>query len=164
MPKAVFDSKAENVSYELLPDGDYPFEVVGCDFSISTGPKTSGSEQMDIKCMFYKDGTFQKRLGQWTETLIFHPSCAWKISVFTKCANMLVNGEQPADGAEIEYTADSVVGLRGWATVGHRQDRNDKSKFWNHVVAWLIKDKLAKRETQKPAAGASEVGDDGLPF
>jgi hypothetical protein len=169
MPKTKFDAKAESTQFEMIPDGDYPFEVMACDFSISTGNKTAGSEVMEVKVRFFKDSTFTKPMAQWTESLIFHPSCDWKISVFTKCANMLVDGQLPADGAEIDYTAEAVVGLRGWATVRNKPSTQDKDKRWNYVAAWLTtKEKLARRELHpdETPAGVPAGGDDEgkLPF
>lgn len=150
MPKNTFDSKAESLEFQLLPDGDYIFEVVSVDVGISTGRKTAGSEVIDLKCQFFnKDG---KRLGQWTESLIFHQSCAWKVSVFTKCANMLIDGKTPSDGAEIDYSPETMLGLRGWCSVGHHSSATDATKVYNDVKAWLTnKEKLPRAHVAKPA-------------
>lgn len=166
MPTVKFDSTAESTQFELLPDGDYPFEIVGADFGISTGPKTKGSENMELKVAFYKDATFQRKAAQWTEEFIFHPNCEWKLSVFTKCANMLVDGKPPSHGVEIEYTESTVIGLRGWATVRNRASSADAQKpaeerrRFNHVAAWITnKEKLARAVVK---TAPSE--DENLPF
>lgn len=145
MPKSKFDSKAESSIFELLPDGDYPFEVTGCDFSLSTGGKTHGSDMMELKLTFFRNNTFSEKCGKCHETLIFHPNSEWKLSVFAKCANVLVNGQVPGDGVEIEWTAGLVLGLRGWATVRSKEGTKDKTKKFNYVASFLTnKEKLAR--------------------
>ncbi len=157
MPSIKFDSKAESTQFELLPDGDYPFEIVGVDFSVSKGGKTNGSDVMEMKVAFFEDATFQKKIAQWTEDLIFHPNCEWKISVFTKCANMLVNGKPPEHGAEIEYTEDTVLGLRGWATVRQKAGQQDPNKKFNYVLAWLTnKEKLPRAHVEHESPVSEE--------
>lgn len=145
MPKHTFDAKAESLEFTLLPDGDYTFEVLSIDTSIRNSGKTSGSDEVEMKCAFYKDAKFEKKIAQWTESLIFHESIAWKISVFTKCANILVDGKVPGDGAELDYCAETMVGLRGWATVRTKAGTKDPTKKFNYVAVWLTnKEKLAR--------------------
>lgn len=161
MPKASFDSKAESTQFETLPDGDYPFEIIAADFALSNGPKTNGSETMELKVAFFRDGKFEKKIAQWTETFIFHRSTEWKLSVFTKCANMLVDGKQPDHGLEVEYTAQTVLGLRGWATVRSKPGKNDPTKSFNYVAAWLTnKEKLDRAAVIQPQPGE----DSDIPF
>lgn len=161
MPTTKFDSKAESTVFELLPDGDYPFQIIAADFGISKGPKVAGSEDMDLKVAFYKDGTFEKKIAQWTEGFIFHPSCEWKLSVFTKCANMLIDGQPPDHGADIEYSPDTVVGLRGWATVRNKPSQTDKEKRYNYVASWLTnKAKIPRAPVTAPAEAPAQPQDD----
>lgn len=165
MPKSTFDAKAESTAFELLPKGNYPYEVIACDFELSKGPKTRGSDVMVLKLAFYRDDKFEKKAAQWSEDFIFHPSCDWRLSVFAKSANMLVNGTQPADGAEIDWTPELVIGLRGWATVGTRTHGEDKAKAedekrkYNEVVVWLTNlPKLSRVEAK------AKPEDEGEPF
>jgi hypothetical protein len=166
MPSIKFDAKAESTAFELLPDGDYPFEVVAYDTSISTGAKTSGSEQMEIKVAFFADETFAKKRAQWTETLIFHPSSLWKLSVFAKCTDMrLPDGTVPGDGVDLEFSEATVVGLRGWASVRSKASTKDPAKRFNHVAVWLTtKPKLARREIPAEEMPVDEPSGKGLPF
>lgn len=162
MPTLKFDAKAESIQFELLPNGDYPFEIVAVDVGISTGRKTGGSDIVEMKVSFFADATFTKKRAQWTEDLIFHPSCAWKVSVFTKCANMLLDGKTPPDGAELDYSADTMIGLRGWATVGfdiHSEDKNKpviEQRRYNKVVVWLTNKEKLPRNTPEVDPFADE--------
>lgn len=152
MPTHTF-TDAENIPQGLLK-GDYPFEVVGVAFSISTGAKTKGSEVIEVKCLFYEDVKFEKKLAQWTENLILTDKCAWVVDTFTKSANLLVDGKPPVKGQAIEFDEAMLMGLRGWATCrSHYGKMNDgkgnmvedRSKEYNEVVSWITnKPKLAK--------------------
>lgn len=166
MPKKIFDANAENKTFELIANGDYPFEIVGVDFGISNGGKTSGSDTMELKVAFFKDKTFETRVAQWTEYLIFHKTCEWKIDVFTKCANMLVGGKAPDHQTEVDYSEATLLGLRGWATVRSHVPDSDKNKpageqrRFNHVEMWITnKEKLARAAV---SAGSEE--EEPLPF
>jgi hypothetical protein len=164
MPKSTFDSKAESMSFELLPKGDYPWQVVGCDFEISKGRETIGSDVMVLKVAFYKDDKFEHKLAQWSENLIFHESIAWKLNVFIKCSNLLIDGKPPEHGAEIEWTPELVIGLRGWATVGSRVHKDDVNKpeaekrKYNQVVSWLT------NKAKIPRAEVVAKEDEDYPF
>lgn len=164
MPKSKFDSKAESSVFELLPDGDYPFEVVACDFTLSTGAKTRGSDQMELKLAFYRDAKFERKIAQWTETMIFHPNCEWKISVFAKCANVMVGGKAPGDGEEIEWTAGLVLGLRGWATVHSQEGTSERAKAehkrFNRVLAFITN----KEKLERCIAAATTEPQEEYPF
>ncbi|HYG22748.1 MAG TPA: hypothetical protein VEH04_08205 [Verrucomicrobiae bacterium] len=164
MPSVKFDSKAEFTQFEMLPDGDYPFEIVAVDFALSTGNKTNGSETMECKVAFFRDKAFEKKAAQWTETFIFHPSTEWKLSVFTKCANMLVNGKVPADGEEIEYTEATVKGLRGWASVRNKAGTQDKEKRFNYVAAWITNKEKLPRNTPAPIPFSEPVKSEEEPW
>src|SRR4051812_20668140 len=77
--------------------GDYRFEVVGFDTGLQGGQgKTAGSEKLEIKLRFFRDEAFQHPCAQWTEDLIIHELTAWKIDLFVKAANLLINGRPPA--------------------------------------------------------------------
>lgn len=153
MPKSTFDSKAESKTFELLPKGDYPWEVIACDFEISKGQKTRASDVMVLKLVFYRDDKFESKAAQWSEDFIFHESTDWKLNVFAKSGNLLINGKPPEHGAEIEWTPELVIGLRGWATVGQRTHHEDVNKpeaekrKYNQVVSWLTnKAKIPRAE------------------
>lgn len=164
MPKLKFDAKAESLQFELLPDGDYPFEVVAVDFSISKGRATAGSDVVELKLRFFSDKTFTKRRAQWTEDLIFHENCAWKVSVFTKCTNILVDGKVPPDGAELDYSESTMMGLRGWATVRTEEyEKNGQRKKANRVASFLTDREKLPRNTPPEDDGFGEATD-GKPF
>ena len=152
MPKHTFDSKsAENLpEFKLLPPGDYCFEVVSIGNSLSTGAKTRGSDVVELKLAIYADATFSTKLAQWTEDLIFHSSIAWKINQFTKCANMMVDGKSVGDGDEVDYSEETLIGLRGWVTVHTEDGYTDKTKKYSRVKVWLTNKEKLPRNTPAP--------------
>lgn len=144
MPKTTFKTPEPPLNERL--NGDYPFEVVACDFGISNSKgKTNGSETMELKLKFFRDATFEKPVAQWTETLYFHESCDWKVHQFSLAANLQVEGRLVKVGDEIEYTENMVIGLRGWATCMPEKSTTDASKEYNRVKVFLTnKEKLPK--------------------
>lgn len=165
MPKSTFDAKAEPIIFERLPDGDYPYEVTACDFELSKGQITRGCDVMVLKLVFYRDDKFEKKAAQWSEDFIFHPSCDFKLNLFAKSSNLLVGGKPLEHGAEIDWTPELVIGLRGWAKVGSRTHGDDKAKpesekrKYNQVVVWLTNlPKLARVEAK------AKPEDEGEPF
>jgi len=146
MPKKAFNPKAADApQFTLLPDGDYCYEVTSINVGIRNSGKTNGSEEITMKLAFYEDATFTKKMGQFSESLIFHDSIAWKIDAFTKSAGMLVDGQVPGDGVEVDYSTETMIGLRGWATVSHEQGMTDKTKTYNRVKAWISNKELLPR-------------------
>lgn len=170
MPKYKFGDE-ENQVFELIPAGDYPFQVVGVDFGIQNGGKTNGSDIMDLKVKVYKDGTYDHPLAQIFERLIFHKSCLWKIDTFVKASNLLVNGTSPAKDAEIDFNEDLLKGLRGWCTIKidtFKKADNTEGKS-NKVAVWLTnKPKLDRAPTPVEVDDAgfdSGTGsDEDIPF
>jgi hypothetical protein len=153
MPKTTFKTPEPPLNERL--NGDYPFEVVGCDFGISTSKgKTNGSETMELKLKFFRDATFAQPLAQWTETLYFHESCDWKVHQFMLAANLQVNGRLVQKGDDVEFTEYLVIGLRGWATCLPEKDKSNATddagrvKEYNRVRAFITnKQKLDKHVT-----------------
>lgn len=146
MPKHVFKD-SDNIKFELLPKGDYIVEVVGVEFGIQKpGTETAGSDIMKIKVKV--DG----KPNQWEERFIFYKSCEWRIDTFVKCMNFLVNGKPPVKGQEIDYTEESLMGLRGWVTIGVREQKKTvnnitETTLYNEVLVWLTdKPKLARAD------------------
>ena len=145
MPKLTY-STPEPPLFERIT-GDFPFEVVGVSYGLSNGPKTNGSETMELKLKFFKDNTFTEPVGQWTYTFIFHEKTNWKINQFAICANIQVDGRTIKPGDEFDYANEHVlIGLRGWALCEPEKDERDKSKEYNRVKEFYTdKPKIAKR-------------------
>lgn len=157
MPKASF-AKPEQPLFEQIT-GDYPFEVVGFDVTISQGNKTRGSSQMELKLKFFKDATFEQPVAQWTETLIFHPDTIWRVNQFALCANVQVNGRIIQEGDDVDYTdsepepgcvAVNPIGLRGWAKCLPRQGIKDPTKKFNSVQIFYTDKPKLERATEDP--------------
>lgn len=141
MPKFTFTDQ-ENKSFEPLPPGDYVARVTACEFGIAKGAKTAGSDTMELEL----EVQGKDRTGKCYETLIFHPSCAWKIDTFIKSFNLLIEGRAPAKDEEIEYTEHRVVGLRGWVTLNIEEyEKNGQKRKTNRIAVFITnKEKLTK--------------------
>jgi hypothetical protein len=164
MPKYRFGDE-DNQSFEIMPAGDYPYEITGVSFEIQSGGKTSGAEVLELKVKFFRDITFETPLAQFTERLIFHKTCLWKIDTFVKSSNMMVNGSVPSKDQEIEFTESEIVGLRGWATVRvEKYKKTDGSEGTsNKVAVWITnKPKLARRSKIDPEDVPTAQNDDDL--
>lgn len=100
----------------LLPDGDYIFEVSDFECKLSKGAKTSGSDKYELELTFETGNRVY-------ESLIDHPSCAWKIDTFLKSAGVKMAKGESFDFREDLARANGVrwvdpIGLRGWCRVG----------------------------------------------
>jgi hypothetical protein len=165
MPKFTFTDE-DVPQFTVLPKGKYQYEVVGFDLGISNGAKTNGNDTMELKLLFFVDDI---KAAQWTETLIFprdDKDCITKeqkdtnqflrgrVNMFTKSANMLIDGQPPAKNQEVEYTAETTIGLRGWAQVDQKAGTKNPEKKFNYVDIWLTgEEKLARNV---PAAAEEE--------
>ena len=147
---------SENFSYQV-PPGDYRWQVIGVEFGIQRGSGvTNGSDNMDVKLAFYKDG---KKDAQWTETMIFHESIFWRLDTFLKSGNYKVgadgrydpNGRVPKEGEELNFEADDIMGLQGWATVEDNKykGKDGAERVNSRVARWLDKEKLPKAQVEK---------------
>ncbi|HYE30260.1 MAG TPA: hypothetical protein VEH27_02425 [Methylomirabilota bacterium] len=168
MPKHVFTDQ-EGQSLVILKSGDYILEVVSAEQTISTGNKTRGCDQLELKLREQDTGALIY------ETLTFgYPALGWKIDTFMKSM-----GLHASKGEEVELTAESVIGLRGWATVRPDKYVNSQGveKENNKVAAWITtKDKFPKivkvdyfdqRKTAPAQASApvpAQAVDDDVPF
>jgi hypothetical protein len=153
MPTFQFND-SENKVFEPLPPGDYIARVTECEFSISNGAKTSGCDKMKLKFVVEKNGEERK----FSERLIFHESCGWRIDTFAKSFNLLIGGKPPTKGQPIEWSEHMVVGLRGWVTLGIREG-SDKKKY-NEVVTFITnKEKFPKLIEIEAAPSASDEPD-----
>jgi len=161
----VFDSKkAETPIFEVI-SGDFPFEIVAVDSSISQGGKTRGSDVRDVKLKFYKDATFTQPVAQWTEDFINADNCLWKWFVFSKCV-----GFEFADGHEFDIDG-SWIGRRGWATCKpqetNRKDDIDAStgrpKRYNRVAVFITNKGKLPPNLPTEFAPSSDP-DEKLPF
>lgn len=127
------DSEAK--VFELAPEGDYVLRVVEFECGISKGGKTSGSDSYDVKFLIESKGS------TFFETLIDHPSCAWKIDIFLKSA-----GVQLKKGEAFEFRKDKAdyeavpwidpIGLRMWARVKIEPSQKDPTKKYNKVAVF----------------------------
>jgi hypothetical protein len=168
MPKTTFNDPQPPPPREKL-SGDYPFQVVAFEKSISQGAKTRGSDVVTLKLRFFRDATFSESASQWEEDFIFHPSCEWKLMQFLLAANFRVGIRLIEKGDEIEIEEHNTIGLRGWATCKPEEDRDKgkiddatgKVKTYNRVVAYITnKPKLAKHVD----LDAPPVPEDDVPF
>lgn len=161
----------EAPSFVVHPDGDYVLRVVGCDSKISTGEKTAGSPQWDLKVVV--EGVAGN--GHVFESLIDHETSAWKIDTFLKSTNSV-----PPKGAAFDFNEDAAnaagilfidpIGLRGWA---HLVVDEWKGKKRNKIGVWLTNKPKLPRATPEPkpqpasapaSAPATTSDDDDIPF
>lgn len=132
MPKYIFQD-SENLTFETIPEGDYPFEIVDADEAVQSQGKTKGSDVINLKVRIFKDDTFAEKLAQWKEQLIFHSSCFWKVDTFMKACG-LARGS--VKGEEIEVTDKNILGRRGWCGVGLKPSTSDPTREFNYVAIW----------------------------
>lgn len=132
MPTYIFGD-SDNLSFEPISEGDYPFEIESAEEAIQNGGRTSGSDILKLKVVIYQDDTFKTMLAKWTETLIFHESCFWKIDCFVKCTGY----PAPDKGEELSMPASAMTGLRGWCKVGLKPGVRDPNRHFNHVALWF---------------------------
>jgi hypothetical protein len=130
---------------ELIPSGDYIFTVKKFECGISNGAKTNGSDKYEFELEIEGKGRTV------LESLIDHPSCAWKLDCFLKCCGITI-----AKGESYEFRQDlaqandrrwvNPIGLRGWCSVVVEEyTRRDGKKFkYNKIgVFYTDKEKLA---------------------
>lgn len=141
-------------TFELLPAGEYPFEVISADSAMVASGKLAGSEKLELKLMIYTDASFAAKRSLVHESLIFAPSCFWRIDTFVKSANLLVNGHPPRRDDAIELTPETVVGLRGWCRLKieeYDSKKTGKKEQTNRVDIWMTdKPKLAAAKQPDP--------------
>jgi hypothetical protein len=136
---------SENKTFELLPPGDYVFQVTEFEIGISNGGKTSGSDKYDMKLAIDKgDGVFVEV----RENMIDHPSCAWKIDTFLKSAGVdIKKGDAFEFRQDVAQDKDVLfvdpIGLRGWCHIKNEAGTNDPTKKFNKVSTfYTTKEKL----------------------
>jgi len=158
MPSYKFGDR-ENFSQEI-PKGEYIFEVMSVEFGTQAKGKTAGSDTAELKLLFTdpKDG---KKVGQFTETLIFAASMAWKLDVFVKASNLLINGKSPAKDTQVEFTAETLIGLRGYCLVDSEPSTTNPEKKYSRVKTWITdKQKLPKAAPAAPAQSQADGEED----
>lgn len=123
MPKYVFTGQ-DNIA-PPVPEGDYIMEVV----SFSTGITKAGDEKVDLMVATDKSNS------RCMETLTFIPAAFWKIDTFVRSV-----GVEAKVGEELEITADSVIGRKGWAhlTLSSYDSKKEPGKKvpCNKVAYW----------------------------
>lgn len=157
MPVFTFED-SEPKSFELLKPGKYRGNVAECSFEISNGPSTRGSDVMKITIDFvHGDGVVPVR-----EQLIFHPSCVWKLDLFAKAFNLLIDGKPPVKGQAIDWSEIIVIGLQGWVMIGPSTPKpGGNGKTYNEIRSYLADEpKLPKLEMQR--IEQAEQGPDDL--
>lgn len=134
---------SEELSFELLPSGDYAFKIIDAEEGIQTSGKTSGSEFIKITIAFGRNG---KLVAQWPEKIIFHPSMEWKVDHWLRCINF--NGGKLSKGDMVEITPQTVVGCRGYAKVFQETytNKSDEEKTINKVEKWLTDKGVLERD------------------
>lgn len=115
----VFKNRTKPV-FQICPDGEQVLRVVKFERLIQGGSgKTAGSFKYEVT---YRND----KLGlEFTDNLIDHESCAWKIDLFL----LAFNAQVPLGAFEfIKPAADKAgvpwvdpIGLQGWAWVSHRE-------------------------------------------
>lgn len=150
MPKHTFRNE-QNKTFELLPEDDYIAEIIGIEIGLSQGAKTRGAEQIEVKFKSVAHGT------EFYETLIFHPSCDWKVDTFVNCF-----GVASRPGEELELNEETLIARRGWVHlyVDTFTGRDQKEKKNNKVRTFYTdKEKLSRAEhIAKPEPAAAAVG------
>lgn len=150
MPSHKFRNE-QNRTFEVLPEGDYIAEVIEAEVGISNGSRTRGADTIELKLKEISSG------ATFYETLIFHPSCDWKVDTFVNCMGMAA---QP--GEEIDLSEENIIGRRGWVRL-YEDEYQGKKK--NKVrVYYTDKEKVSRNlpaATQEPAAAAQADDDAG---
>lgn len=117
MYKHVFQDR-EMPQFELMPEGDYQFEVISVDQTFSQGAKTKGCTQFEL--------TLDLGKGTTNDTLILpeydesgklvaptDPKALkfldGKLDCFLKCT-----GAASQKGDAFEFCETALIGLRGW--------------------------------------------------
>lgn len=121
MPVLKAGNPTEGGAFQLIPDGDYYFEVVDAKDKQSSNK----NDMIELKCKI--DGRYV-----W-DNLVFTEKAYWKINQFLASV-----GLHPGDGQEIMLDASECIGQKGRMTVGHEQGQNGKDR--NVVVAYLFEE------------------------
>ena len=141
----------------LLPEGDYVFEVIGCERGrFPGGPKIPPCN----KAMLTLQVTTPEGIARIYADIIMHRTVEWKISSFFRCIGQKEKGET------ISMRWDAIVGSRGRAHIKTKTytagDGSEREK--NEVVRYLDYDP----ELMPPVAPTEFTeldGDQGeLPF
>lgn len=153
MPTTTFNNK-EVTEFELLPDGEYIVEVIEYADALSDGPKTRSCPQIELTLLVEKPGsntkgrinfvslTFPDDLRPSREDSDLRDYLDGVLDSFAVCMG-LVDKNQIGQG--IDWNESTVMGLRGWALIGKRTSKTNKT--FNEVKKWLRdKPKLPKRE------------------
>jgi len=174
MPKFTFTNE-EVPSFELLPIGNYAFEVIGVEIGLGS-KKTANNQVVSLKCRFFAliqnvaakttIADWTKPIAQWTEKLtipIPREDCLGKESVdaniffggrcnmFVKCAGMAADV-----GQELDLSEETVMGLRGIAYVGHYKPTQGShvGETFNQVKTWRTD--MPKFQRNTPVAAPEE--------
>ncbi len=114
----------------LLPEGDYVFEVIGCERGrFPGGPKIPPCN----KAMLTLQVTTPEGIARIYADIIMHRTVEWKISSFFRCIGQKEKGET------ISMRWDAIVGSRGRAHIKTKTytagDGSEREK--NEVVRYL---------------------------
>lgn len=135
---------SEELSFELLPAGDYAFKIIDAEEGMQTKGKTAGSEFISIKIAFGRQG---KIVAQWSEKIIFHESIDWKTDQWLRCINF--NGGKLSKGEMVDITPQTVIGCRGHVSViqeTYVKQGTGEEKIINKVDKWLTTKGVLERD------------------
>jgi hypothetical protein len=132
MPSFTYEER--QAEPELIPAGDYIFEVIEAVDAISKGAKTAGADVIELKVKIDGNG---KTIY---EKLIFAESTMFRVDCFVQSTKIAAT-----KGQQLEIIAENLIGLRGWCSVKvETYNGNDR----NRIARWLT-DKPNENSTQE---------------
>jgi hypothetical protein len=171
MPKAVFTDQ-EHKTFELVQKGDYRFEVTGV--KLTVGERDWGKLQVKGKQVIEAELTILKgdtneQVGRVYDDFPFGvKELQYKLDTFAKSTDMrMENGELPKKGEALDFSEETLLGLRGWATVGVRDYNKTelidskpvvKTKQANEVERYITNKPKIARNAPTPQAETNEFG------
>jgi hypothetical protein len=144
-------SEAEVAAANLIPGGEYPFEVVSAEEQIS---KSSGNDMIKLVVGVSTEDGGTRNIFDY---LVGSEGSAYKVRGFAVATGHL----DKYDNGELK--ADEMVGWSGWCRVGIQKDKTGQYPDKN-----VIRDYFAKANgaapTAKPKGQAPAMVDEDIPF
>lgn len=137
----------------LLPEGEYSFEISGAEDTVS---KSSGLDMIVLTVRVYKpDGNFNLI----TDYLSSSPKAAFKLSNICKACGI----KDKYDAGELQ--SEDFIGKTGMLKLKVQKDASGQYADRNAVGSYVVpKDGDAKVEPPKDALSKVIDGDDNIPF
>ena len=109
-----------------LPAGDYDFEVINAEESVS---RKSGADMIELTLTVGGRKMFDR--------LIFTEKSEWRVDAF-----LASTGREIVDGEEVEITADDLIGKTGrcrlkYKTNADRSPKLDEKGYQERELTWL---------------------------